>query len=76
MNDITAAEAYRLSFCFDIPYHLCENEYYDELDTSCTPSIAYERALAGKYLVILSNQKRFDSNNYDGKGHIVKESAI
>ena len=35
----------------------------------------YDIALLEKWLVILSNQKRFVSDKYDGS-HIVKETAV
>ena len=46
------------------------------MDSFCNPGVQYDRALANKWIGIISNQKRFVSNNYDGTGHIVKETTI
>ena len=66
MNDFNSAVTYRLSFYFDIPYDLCQNDYEDEVDLQCTPGVKYDRALAEKWIAIINNQKRFVSDNYDG----------
>ena len=76
MNDINSVETYRLVFYFDIPYELCLNDEEDEVDLYCNQSIQNIRALEDKWIAILSNQRRFVSDNYDGKGHIVKETDI
>ena len=76
MNDVNSEVNYKLSFYFDIPYHLCKNNEEDLVDLQCTPSIEYEIALKDKWISILYNQKRYVSDNYDGKGHIEKETAV
>ena len=76
MNDLNSAETYRLSFWFNIPPDLCQSKFEDDVDMYCNPGIKYQKALQNKWIVILNNQKRIVSKNYDGEGHIVKETAV
>ena len=76
MNDLSSYSAYRMTFYFDIPEALCQTKYEDDVDLHCNPGVKYDRALYQKWITILSNQKRLVSDNYDGKGHIIKETTI
>ena len=75
MNDIASAEAYRLSFYFDIPLELCQNEWEDGVDLRCTPDVDYDSQFEYLWVAILSNQKRFVSDNYEGN-QIIKETSV
>ena len=76
MNDINSDVTYTLSFYFKIPEELCQNKMSDLVDMYCTPGVEYDRANSYKWIAILNNQKRFVSDIYDGKGHIVKETTL
>ena len=73
MNDLSSALNYKLSIFFDIPEEYCEYDKEDYLDLECQTDFDYDLAQDNKWIVMLSNQKRFESDNYDG-GHIVKET--
>ena len=75
MNDVNSSKAFRLSFYFEIPQALCQNEWWENKDLECTPSIEYDRALASKWIVLLHNQQRFDSEVYHNGKHIVRETV-
>ena len=75
MNIITSARANRLSFYFDIPDEFCPNKEEDKVDIGCTPDVKYDLEFYQKWVVILSNQKRFVSDSYDGN-HVVKETSF
>ena len=66
MNDINSAKNYLLSFYLDIPIELCQYYEEDEEDLECTPDVKYNVALKNKWIAILSNRKRFESDSYDG----------
>ena len=74
MNDGSSNNFSMLTLNFFIPDDLCFN--YEEDSLSCDPGVDYWKEMAHKYLIILENQKRFESDNYIDETPVVDESQL
>ena len=62
-----------LTFSVLIPEHQCR---YDPLDYQCSGSYEYEDSMRNKNILMLSNRKRFNNQDYSSDSPIVRESQI
>ena len=73
MNDRNAGKVKQLIINFKIPASQCAN---DTNTMECVPIVEYEQELSWKFITILQNRKRLETDRYDGGSPIVKESFL
>ena len=73
MNDRNTNKAKQLVIDFKIPASQCTN---DSNAIECVPSEEYELDLSQKFVTILQNRKRLETDSYDKGSPIVKESLL
>ena len=74
MNDRDNVDFRYLSIEFNMPSGACKN---DDEDMECVPiDKGFRRSMMKKQLVLLTNQRRFIQEKYDGNSPIVKESVL
>ena len=71
-GDFNSVTSSNLAINLIIPEHLCTAQ---TIQSYCVPSVDYKKKMQNKFLVTLTNQKRFESDNYSRETPIVKESV-
>ena len=75
-RDSQQLEYQQLGIRFSIPERFCEYDEEDEQDLECTPSVKYNLQLTNKYVVLLQNRLRFDSDLYEAESPVIQESYL
>ena len=75
MNDGNSFTSDKLEITFNIPHEQCQNDEFDLKDLQCDPGVYYDLALTNKWIVLLYNQKRFISDNYEGGSKTLKKET-